>query len=279
MVKPLARHRPLSVVAGGLALVFALPQTAGAIVTRTSGTGQYVNVSWTEYDSNEDLGLPGNVHVGFIWAETGPYGSYLFGNVTDFDCDEGETPWGGGHGVVDDVAKEGVDVVSDAIDDAIDKIIEGDGTTIDAGDVVDTIGTDLSEEIPDVIVESAGCDYIQDRFLEGNESTKLTVDLKTQAATITGTLTVTSGGHGEPSNVLGRPTINLTITGGSWAKYEYSSDYRSENFRYKNWQKGTSYDGGAVAGKVGGMGFDDDADDESYGGFSQYKYKTVDRVR
>ncbi len=279
MSRLFSKRLPLSALAVGVAAPFVVALPAQAIVTRTSGTGEYVNVSWTELDPDDLLGLPGNVHVGYLYAEAGPYGSYFYGNVTDFDCDDGEVPWGG-HGVVVD---EGLDAVADAVVDAVGGIIDDGGSAIDAAVVVDTVTTELSDEVLSVVEEDfeeiPSCDYIQDRFLESDGTTQLSVNARTQVARITGRLTVTSGGHGEPGNVLGSPPIDVTITGGEWQKFDYSSKVRGKDYLYKYSQKGTAYDGGAVTGGIGAMGFADDPDDVSFGGFATYKYATVDRIR
>ena len=178
---------------------------AAAVVTRTSGTSQGIDVSWTEYDPDDVLGLPGNVHIGYLDAEQGRYGSYVFGNVTDFECGEGETPWGG-HGVVEVVVDEGAAAVETATEDAIEAVVDSGGSLIEADLVVDAIQAELADEIPDTIEdefeEFPACDYLQDRFLDGQGTTTVTVDTKRKIARITGTLTVTAGGHGEPSGVL-----------------------------------------------------------------------------
>lgn len=279
MPRLLSKRLTLSALAVGVAVPLVVSVPAQAVVTRTSGTGQYVNVSWTESDPDDLLGLPGNVHVGYLYAEAGPYGTYFYGNVTDFDCDEGEVPWGG-HGVVVD---EGADAVADAVADTVGEIVDGGGSAIDPAVVIDAVTTELSEEVLSIVEEDfeeiPSCDYIQDRFLEGDETTKLSVNTRTEVARITGRLTVTSGGHGEPGNVLGTPPVDVTITGGDWQRFEYSSKVRGENYSYKYWQKGTGFDGGVVTGGIGAMGFADDADDVSYGGFAKYRYETVDRLR
>jgi hypothetical protein len=51
---------------------------------------------WTEY--GELNGVEGNVHVGFLKAETSSTGGYAWGKVIDYYCEEGEVPGGGGHG-------------------------------------------------------------------------------------------------------------------------------------------------------------------------------------
>jgi hypothetical protein len=273
---------PALVLSSLVPLAVAVPATAGS--SRTFGTGKSVNVGWTEYDPNDVLGLPGNVHIGYLYAEVGPYGTYTYGNVTDFECDEGETPWGG-HGVADalaQVANEGADVVEGATEDSIDAVVKEGRAVIDSGAVVDAIAAGIADEVPDEIIDEVPvCDYVQDRFLDGTDTATLTVDLKRRVATISGQLIVYGGHgeHGEPGTELGRPPINVTITGGDWNKFEWSYSSRGEGWFFSDRQKGTGYHGGAVTGGIGAMGFADDVDDESWGGFTEYSYKTVERIR
>lgn len=269
------------VVLTGLALPVVAYGTVGAASkTRTSGTGESVDVSWTEYDPNDLLGLPGNVHVGYLSAYSGPYGTYINGSVSDFDCDEGETPFGGHHGGVEVVVDEAIKTATTAKEDAIDSAIDSGAASIDADAVINAMQEDLSTEVPEQIVEEVGvCDYIQDRFLSGDGTATFSADTKTKVATITGTLTVSNGGHGEPGNVLGNPPVNITITGGDWNKYESTYKTEGAGYKYSDWNKGTSYYGGSVTGGIGPMGFADDVDDVSYGGFGSYRFKTVERIR
>lgn len=263
----------------GLTTPVLLTSSVGAWSQRTSGSGTSLDIGWTEYDPDDLLGLPGNVHVGYLYAYSGPYGTYIEGNVTDFECDEGEVPWGG-HGVVVD---EAADAATDAEQDAIDAAIDSGAVTIDADAVADAVLTRLSEEVPELIVEEfeeiPACDYLQDRFLSGTETATLTFDQQRRVARITGRLTVSNGGHGEPGTVLATPPIDVSITGGTGNWYESSYWSRSDGYRYENWEKGTQFYGGAVTGGIGQMGFADDVDDESWGGFGTFKYRTVERIR
>lgn len=281
MNSPRARRAIVPVIAlsGLVPIAIGLPASAGS--TRTSGVGTSVYLSWTEYDPADQLGLPGNVHIGFLHAENGPYGQYVFGNVTDFDCDPGETPWGGGHGTAE-VVDDGADVVEAATEDAIDEVVDGGGAVIESGAVVDAVADAIGEEVPDEILDEVPvCDYLQDRFLDGSETATLTVDMKRQKASITGRLVVHGGhgDHGEPGPELGRPPITMTITGGDWNEFEWSYASRGAGWSYRDSQKGKSYHGGVVTGSIGAMGFADDADDESWAGFSRYRYTTVERIR
>lgn len=265
----------------GLVSPFLFASSAGARSMRTSGTGTNIDISWIEYDPDDLLGLPGNVHVGYLYAYSGSWGSYIGGSVTDFDCDEGEIPYGG-HGVAVAIVEEAADTVSDASQDSVDALIDSGAAAIDAAVVADAVQSQLSAEVPDVIEEEfeevPACDYLQDRFLSGEQAT-FSVDQRTLVARITGKLTVSNGGHGETGTVLGLPPVDVTIAGGDWEKYEYSYSARSATYKFSNWENGTRYYGGAVTGHIGAMNFADDADDVSYGGFGTFTYRTVDRIR
>ncbi len=262
---------------------------AGANVTRTSGTGYNVSISWVEYDPDDLLRLPGNTHVGYFGVWVSQWGTHFYGNVIDWECEEGEFPWGGhgegGEVVVDDAGK----IAEVAAEIAVDDIIDSGAKTIDAGTVVDAVQQALAEEVPPLIEEELPqCDHEGIRFLdgydnEGNLKTNVSVDIKNKIAKVTGNLVVRGGhggGEGEPlPDVLAMPPVDLTITGGDWYKYEWSYTSQSKDFKYSDWSKGTDYYGGKVSGKIGAMGFDDDPDDESWGGFGSFQYKTVERVR
>ncbi len=58
-------------------------------------SGERADVSWTELDPRDALGLPGNTHVGFLGVEDGAFGTFAFGDIADYACGPGETP--GGH--------------------------------------------------------------------------------------------------------------------------------------------------------------------------------------
>ncbi len=282
--------RPIHFVAAGTVLVaaagsMAFSGIAGADTIRSSGTSQNIDVSWIEYDLDNVLGLPGNTHVGYLYAYGGQYGTFIGGNVTDFDCDPGEKPWGG-HGIAVAVIDQAGETSAAAIGDAIDEIVDTGGTYIDADFVADEIKNQLADDIPDTIEdefeEFPVCDWIQDRFLEGNDTTKVSVDLKKRVARMTGTINVTNGhgGHGEePPVVLATPPIDLTITGGEWNDWAYSWSFRGAGYSYSSSERGTGFYGGTVTGRIGGMGFADDDDDESYGGFGTSRYQSVERVR
>lgn len=268
----------------GLVLPLAASTGADAGSVRTKGTGRSFNIGWTEYDPADVLGLPGNVHVGFLWFEDGPWGTYGFGHVADFDCDEGEVPWGGhgGHGV-ESVVDEGVAVVEAATETAIDEVIDSGVGAIVPEVVVATVGDEVGDELPDEIIDEVpACDHVQVRVLDASDGgLNVKVDMRNATAKLTGRVQV-FGGHGpegEPGDLLGRPPVDITIKGGDWVKYESSYKTRSATWSYSDWQKGKSHHGGAVTGAIGAMGFADDADDEAFAGFSEYSYRTVERVR
>ncbi|PPK93801.1 hypothetical protein CLV92_10977 [Kineococcus xinjiangensis] len=53
-------------------------------------------VDWTEEDRDNVLGLPGNVHVGFLKIKSTTQYTKVWGQIIDFECAPGELP--GGHG-------------------------------------------------------------------------------------------------------------------------------------------------------------------------------------
>ncbi|NNE11657.1 MAG: hypothetical protein HKN41_05360, partial [Ilumatobacter sp.] len=138
------------VLAPMLALGLLVPLVGGSGVdagsTRTKGTGRSINLGWTEYDPDDLLGLPGNVHVGYLWMENGQWGDWGWGGVVDFDCEPGEVPWGhgGGHEAVAEIAVETASVVESATEGAIDDVVDAGGSVVDAAVVVDTIGAELT---------------------------------------------------------------------------------------------------------------------------------------
>ncbi len=279
---PTAR-RTLTAVTAVLLMGMLLAPSASARAVRTGGTGQHFYVSWVEVDLTDALGLPGNVHVGYLSAYSDAWGTYFYGSVTDFDCDEGEVWWGGAHGFTEEVVEDAVLTAEAAVADAIDDIIDSGAKVIDADLVVANVTSELADEVPDEIVDEAppACDYIQDRFLDGTDTASFTVNMTTKVATVTGTLIVTGGhgGHGEPGPVLGRPPVNLTISGGSLDQYKWSYENWGKGYKYSHRQDGANYYGGVVSGSIGAMGFADDADDESFGGFGSFRYRTVERIR
>ena len=105
-----AAARALAVLGLGLPLVVGGAGAASAAVTplppglppdvsssRTSY--QTANVSWTEVDATADDPVPGNWHLGNLFVQRSGYGLDVFGSIDDFECEPGETPGGGGHGI------------------------------------------------------------------------------------------------------------------------------------------------------------------------------------
>lgn len=88
-----------------LTSVLWAPAANATSTWRAKGNGSQFSVSWTEYDLDDLLNIPGNVHLGYPSGYDEQYGIFFYGNVTDFECDPGAVPWGGGHGVQEVVAK------------------------------------------------------------------------------------------------------------------------------------------------------------------------------
>ncbi|GAB7190908.1 hypothetical protein NUM3379_16150 [Kineococcus sp. NUM-3379] len=64
--------------------------------TSTKRSGASAFVKWTEYDFENLLPIPdSNVHVGFLSVSKEARGTFLHGQITDWQCDPGEVP--GGH--------------------------------------------------------------------------------------------------------------------------------------------------------------------------------------
>ena len=85
-------------VAAPTALAVAAPAAAASpdrFTSKTSGGQAYV--AWTEYDTDDLLGLQGNTHVGNLSVYKQPGFTDVFGSIDDWQCDPGEVP-GGGHG-------------------------------------------------------------------------------------------------------------------------------------------------------------------------------------
>ena len=285
MKTPLAPRKFAIMLVVGMLTMAVIASPAGAANANQAGEGRDFYTTWTEYDLDDTLGLPGNVHVGFLSGFSDQWGTYMYGNVTDFDCDEGEIP-GHGHGHEDQIVTEGTRAVEYAVEDTINDVIDSGASRIDKKAVRRAIAERINKDVPAAIIEVFEeevpfCDYVQDRFLDGTETATFTVDTAAGETRVTGTLTVYGGHgeHGEPGDVLGRPPVNLTISGGDWEKYENAFMYWGANYKYAYSSEGTTLFGGTVSGAIGGMGFDDDADDISWGAFGSFSYKSYERVR
>lgn len=97
----------------------------------------------------------------------------------------------------------------------------------------------------------------------------LTVDRKLNKATLTGPLEVAD--H-EGGGATGQPMANITWTGvggtGTSTYYDKYTDDEGNRFTMRRTETSRQ---GTLSGTLGAMGFDDDADDESYGYFGTFK--------
>lgn len=225
-----------------LALALAVPLAAVTLVapagaappdtysSRTSGGQAFAQ--WTEYDVDDDLGLPGNVHVGYLSVYQQPGYTDVSGAVEDYDCKEGEVPGGGGH------------------------------------------FEDEPGEDPNGL-----CDFLGVRFLSGYGSTTFSVDVKSGTAKLTGTLEVSSGGHGDPGETLAQPPVNMTWTAaGSTYSFRRTEAWSDGTTSYRSRVTGTGFDA-TISGAIGRMGFADDADDESGGNVETWREMSRTRIR
>lgn len=181
-------------------------------------SGESASAEWVEY--GELAGVGGNVHVGYLEAETSSDGGEVWGKVIDYQCDEGETPGGGGHG---------------------EHIAE----------------YDEEESEPE-------CDVMSYRWMEGGDVT-FEVDKKLNTARLTGTLWVDN--HGSAAT----PPVDMTWTGtGDLSESIWYEKYSEGGSTYTYKYESTSREA-LVNGRIGAMGFTDDADDESWGSIQRTK--------
>jgi hypothetical protein len=87
------------VAAAAVSLAVSVLATGTATAGETwtyRASGSDASVEWIEFG---DLpGIPGNVHVGWLWVDASSSRStYAYGYVEDWTCPEGERPDGGGH--------------------------------------------------------------------------------------------------------------------------------------------------------------------------------------
>lgn len=86
-----------------LALGAAPADAKSSFMSRASGAT--ADTFWTQVDGTPTGASPfGNVHVGWLYAyETTKGSADVFGGIDDFDCEEGDLPFGGGpHDPIDD---------------------------------------------------------------------------------------------------------------------------------------------------------------------------------
>lgn len=93
---------PLLLVALVATLLVALAPAADARSSSTyTVSGRAANADWTQVDGTPTGGRFGNVHVGYLTAEETSRGrAVVFGWIADFDCQPGQMPGHGGHGIV-----------------------------------------------------------------------------------------------------------------------------------------------------------------------------------
>ncbi len=204
-------------------------------------SGASAKAQWIEYDYNNDLGAPGNVHVGFLEAYKGSWGSDVWGVIEDWQCDEGEVPGGGGgHGeepAPDEEEKEGF---------------------------CDNVGTRFL---------SSAWDRSTQQPL-----TTFTVDLRAGTARLVGQLEVSNGGHGD-GTVLGSPPVDMTWTGvGTAYRATRTENFVDGDATYRMRVRAEGYSNANISGAIGRMGFTDDADDTSSGSFESFREMSRERI-
>lgn len=101
-MKHISARRTAGAVVSAVALLVTVagPATAGSSGFSRS-SGRIATVDWIEVDdADENVDLPGNTHVGWMEVSESSGGAEIWGYITDYECDPGESPYGGGHGVV-----------------------------------------------------------------------------------------------------------------------------------------------------------------------------------
>lgn len=100
-IATLRQRRATAAIAFTLALLLLLAGASPAdarssFMERTSGSS--ADTYWTQVDGVPAGTSPlGNVHIGSLYAyETTKGKAEVYGNITDWDCEEGELPWDGG---------------------------------------------------------------------------------------------------------------------------------------------------------------------------------------
>lgn len=148
-----------------------------------------------------------------------------------------------------------------------DKLVQAFGTVQDwtcpAGEMPPA-GGGHGEEPP----AETNCTLDAERFMYGDGLT-LTVDRKLTTARLTGTLTVEDhGGEGAAAS----PPVDITWTGFGGTSSTTIEDSFTDPNGTKFYSKRTeSARTGTVSGRIGAMGFDDDADDISSGWFGTFR--------
>lgn len=121
------RHTIRAGLASVAAMALLLPLAGTAAAGSSShgkSSGQTASADWVEYGQLPG-GVAGNVHVGFLYVDAYSSGQAdVFGVVTDWSCDPGEVPGGGGHGGV-----EGDEPVENLCDFEGERYISNEGAT------------------------------------------------------------------------------------------------------------------------------------------------------
>lgn len=152
--------------------------------------------------------------------------------------------------------------------------VEGDKSPWVYGDITDwtcpdgvlppMFGGGHGEEPPET-----ECVLESQRSLYNAGPVTLTVDRKLNRATLTGPLEVAD--H-EGGGATGQPMANITWTGvggtGTSTHYDKYTDEEGNRFTMRRTETSRQ---GTLSGTLGAMGFDDDADDQSYGYFGTFK--------
>lgn len=123
------------------------------------------------------------------------------------------------------------------------------------------------------------CDLMGVRFLQGAEDTAYHVDLRSGTATLTGTIVVTNGGHGEPGSVLARVPADVTWTAdGPTYTFRRTETWSDGTASFSSATRGSGFNA-TVSGALGRMGFADDTDDEAFGQAEQWQERSRTRIR
>jgi hypothetical protein len=128
--------------------------------------------------------------------------------------------------------------------------------------------------------DAGSCADVGTRFLSADPGAAVfAADARGGTASLTGTLTVSNGGHGEPGSVLARPPVDVRWTSGGGARSFTRTERWSDGTNtYSSRVRGTAFDA-AVSGRIGPMDFTDDADDTSTGGAESWRETSRSRTR
>lgn len=152
------------------------------------------------------------------------------------------------------------------------------GFTSVYGDVKD-FQCEPGQSLPTGHGEPAGdtCALMGVRFLTADPGAVVfTSDTRTGTASLTGQLKVKNGGHGD-GEVVGRPPADVrwTSVGGAYS-FTRTDSWSDGTTSYSSRVRGTGFQAD-VSGRIGAMGFTDDADDVSDG--SAENWREISRTR